>query len=320
MRILASNGRRRAFSLVELLVVIAIIGILIALLLPAVQKVREAANRVKCDNNLKQLGLALQAYHDQWGTLPSGINQPGQPRQGWMLFILPFIEQKPLYDAFDFTKNWYDTANLPVVDTPLKIVQCPSTPEPGRKDGRSGQTPFVLFEAVSDYGATTGVDPSLVTAGLATFAGPGIMPKNSTPRLADVKDGLAFTILLAESAGRPQIYRGTKLFGDPLTDRVNGGGWCRAATDFALFGSSNDGTIFPGPCAVNCTNGHDVTAYPDPIFGVAGSGETYSFHPAGANTVFGDGAVHFIKQTVDIRVYAALVTRAGGEVVEDTGF
>jgi prepilin-type processing-associated H-X9-DG protein len=142
------------------------------------------------------------------------------------------------------------------------------------------------------------------------------MPKNEArPRLADMLDGTSNTILVAESAGRPNLWRTGQLVGSPSSVRVNGGGWSRAATAFSIEGSSADGSIFPGPCAVNCTNGEDVTIYPDPYYGRDGSGAVYAFHTGGANAVFGDGSVHFIHQAVSIRVFAALVTRAGGEVV-----
>ena len=133
-------------------------------------------------------------------------------------------------------------------------------------------------------------------------------------------DGTSNTILLAESAGRPTVYRLGRAIGSPLDpsnpQRVNGGGWARAASDFDLKGSSPDGASFPGPCAVNCTNGKDVgNTYPDPVYGSNGTGETYSFHAGGANLLFGDGSVHFVSAGINIVVYAALVTRAGGEVV-----
>src|SRR5438128_9199184 len=122
---------RTAFTLIELLVVIAIIAILIALLVPAVQKVREAAARTQCLNNLKQLGLAIHNHHDTYKFFPpSATSQPFNagwaPTHGWGPFILPFIEQKPLFDQYQWTKNWFDPANQPVVTTPLAVMLCPS--------------------------------------------------------------------------------------------------------------------------------------------------------------------------------------------------
>ncbi len=305
------------FTLIELLVVIAIIGILIALLLPAVQKVREAANRTQCTNNLKQIGLALHNYHDSYGQLPSSFNTPGRPRVSFFTVTLPYLEQQAMFQQYDFTLNWYDPPNVQKTTRfRVPIAQCPSSPEPDRLDGRpdapGGWSPLV---AVTDYGATTHVGTRLQAAGLVDYAGPGMMPKNEIrPRFAGVTDGLSNTIMVAESAGRPQIYRAGKPFGTPPADRVNGGGWSRAASDFSLEGFTTDGTTFPGPCGVNCANGEDITVYPDPYYGTNGSGAVYSFHPGGANAVFGDGSVHFLHQSVSIRTLAALITRSGGEV------
>jgi prepilin-type N-terminal cleavage/methylation domain-containing protein/prepilin-type processing-associated H-X9-DG protein len=308
------NQWRAAFTLIELLVVIAIIAILIGLLLPAVQKTREAAGRIQCTNNLKQLGLALHNYHDTYQSLPSSTNLPGVPRSSAFTFLLPFFEQDNLYHGYDFSSNWFDPVNQPVSATKLPILLCPSSPNPDRLDGRpEAWSPLV---AVTDYGITTHVAQRLYLTGLVDNYGPGAMPKNEArPRLADITDGTSNTIMVAESAGRPNLWRAGRLVGVPPAIRVNGGGWSRAATAFSIEGSSADGTTFPGPCAINCTNGEDATTYPDPYYGRDGSGAIYAFHTGGANAVFGDGSVHFLHQSISIRTLAALVTRGGGEVI-----
>jgi prepilin-type N-terminal cleavage/methylation domain-containing protein/prepilin-type processing-associated H-X9-DG protein len=314
-----STAPRAAFTLIELLVVISIIGILIGLLLPAVQKVREAANRTQCTNNLKQVGLALHNFHDTNQHLPSSTNVPGLPRSSAFTFLLPYFEQDNLYKAYDFNSNWYDLVNLPVSQTKLSLLICPSSPTPDRLDGRpEAWSPLV---AITDYGIITHVAQRLYLTGLVDNYGPGAMPKNEPrPRLADITDGTSNTILVAESAGRPNLWRAGQLVGVPPAIRVNGGGWTRAATAFSIEGSSADGTIFPGPCAVNCTNGEDVTTYPDPYYGRDGSGAVYAFHTSGANALFGDGSVHFLQQSISIRTLAALVTRSGGEVISGSDF
>lgn len=200
-----------------------------------------------------------------------------------------------------------------------------------------------LFAATTDYSPTIFVDSRLANGGTindnradvaqnqpqgAQKSGPadGLMPKdyNGTvkARLADCIDGTSKTIAVAESAGRPYKWtRGKKAdnaSGVFPARRVNGGGWCRPASDFAFDGSSADGTLFGGPSAtgaVNVTNGESVetASYGGAVYGTEGTGEPYSFHSAGANHVFGDGSVRLLSSDVTIRIYAALVTRAGGE-------
>src|SRR6478752_9077575 len=121
--------RWRGFTLIELLVVIAIIAILIALLVPAVQKVRDAAARIQCANNLKQMGLALHNYHGAYQSFPTSVRPAGVtslPRVSWTIPLLPFIEQDNLRRQYDTTTNWDSAANLPLTSLPVKIFQCPS--------------------------------------------------------------------------------------------------------------------------------------------------------------------------------------------------
>lgn len=136
--------------------------------------------------------------------------------------------------------------------------------------------------------------------------------------LRDVADGLSGTILYAESAGRPFVYRKGKRFGNLPGNRVNAGGSSRPASDFWIDGSTADGALLPVLCAINCTNGDDfgATAFPHPYYGTEGTGETYAFHSGGANTAFGDGSVRLIAQSIGIRQFAQLVTRGGAEVTQ----
>jgi prepilin-type processing-associated H-X9-DG protein len=185
--------------------------------------------------------------------------------------------------------------------------------------------------APSDYSAITHVEQRLVMTGAVDSVADltGIMPKNSKPSFREVTDGLSKTILLAESAGRPFVYRQSGRVGDLPDHRVNGGGWARPASEFALDGSSEDGATFPGKCALNCTNGEDVyditggqsgsaSAFPYPApYGSNGTAEAFAFHPGGANFAFGDASVHFLNESIDIRVFARLVTRKGREVTSE---
>ncbi len=312
----------KGFTLIELLVVIAIIGMLVALLLPAVQAAREAARRTQCTNNIRQLGLAAQNFADARKHFPSSIRPAGLtplPRIAGALLVLPYLEEGNAFKQYDLSENWNEPANRPVVSSIIPTFNCPSTPDPERLDGLPEGSPWKAdIAATTDYSPTIGVDKRLKDAGLVEADGPGLLPKNQKPRIRDATDGLSHTIMYGESAGRPYLYRGGKKIGELGSHRVNGGGWCRPASDFSIDGSSYDGASFPGPCAINCTNGEDFasTSFPHPYYGSEGTGEAYSFHEAGANFVFGDGSVRLINSDIGIREFAKMVTRAGGEVVD----
>ena len=312
---------RTAFTLIELLVVIAIIAILIALLVPAVQKVREAAARLSCENNLKQIGLALHSYHGTYKHFPTNVRPvaAGGVRRSWAVDILPFIEQSAMYQRYDLSQNWSAPANLPVTSLPVPIYQCLSVPSPERLDADpdTGYTPPIV--AVRDYAGIYQVDPRLVSAGYAQAGGPGILSKTQLVRFADIADGTSNTLYLVESAARPDLWRvGQLVYSASTAHGVQGGGWPRAASELpGLAGSSADGVVPVGPCGINCTNGEDGRAqpYPNPYYGTDGTGHIYAFHIGGTNALFGDGSVRFLASSTNIGVLAALVTRAGGEPV-----
>jgi prepilin-type N-terminal cleavage/methylation domain-containing protein/prepilin-type processing-associated H-X9-DG protein len=334
--------KRHAFTLVELLVVIAIIGILIALLLPAVQAARESSRRARCINNMKQLGIAVQAFNDVHKFLPVSNRPLGlttAPRIGWAVNTLPYLEQQALFGQYDQSQNWSSatlgSGNVPnqaLCGTVLPVFWCTSAPPPAtRLDSDPQWAPtWTGFAATTDYSPTVSVDQRLVTLGLVDpypapvagstwFGAPGIMAQNSTARLDDVKDGLSSTIMIGESAGRPALYRAGKQVGNVPQHIVNGGGWMRPASDFSIDGSSYDGTSIPGPCPINCTNGDDEggpATEPYPYYVTQGTGEAYSFHPGVANFLFGDGAVHFINESISIRDFGRLVTRDQHEVIQ----
>ena len=287
-RIEAKGG----FTLIELLVVIAIIGVLIGLLLPAVQLAREAARRSQCQNNLKQVGLAIHNYFDVKKKLPSGGRPPdaASVRIGAFTNLLPFIDQKSLRDEYDTSVNWSDPLNLPVTKLRISSFECPSSPKHNylldhNPDGWDPATSSWLgIVAVGDYGASLGIDPRLEatvnsanldedpsTAGVQnpvvvssdSFATSGstitngFLPKNSSLTFADITDGLSTTIAVFESGGRPFVYRkGVQVSGDLKIAHTNGGGWARPASDILFAGSSADGTTIPG-IFVNRTNGYN---------------------------------------------------------------
>lgn len=311
---------RKAFTLIELLVVIAIIAILIGLLLPAVQKVRDSAARIQCANNLKQLGISIHAYisaHNEsfpTSTRPGGVTT--SPRISWAVATLPFLEQDNLIKNYDLTTTWSSNNNLPITKQPVKIFQCPASPEPSRLDG-DPQTGNWNIVSITDYGAITGVSPIATNVNTSGFAIPGIMEKNKTVRIADVRDGLSNTLAIVESAGRPSLYRKNIKIGSVPSVKVNGGGWCRPASDLDFISSDPTGTTYPGNCAINCTNGFDYTSYNMLPFGTEGTSQPFSFHTNSINTLMGDGSVRTINSNISVKTFAALVTRANGETIGD---
>jgi prepilin-type N-terminal cleavage/methylation domain-containing protein/prepilin-type processing-associated H-X9-DG protein len=315
---------RRGFTLVELLVVIAIIAVLIGLLLPAVQKVREAANRMACANNLKNLGLALHNYHGDHDKFPPGAVGPlgpsfpqfaGLKHHALGAYLLPYLEQQALAGQYRWDVSWFDPPNQPVVNAQLKSWQCPSAQANRIQDGSLptvAPPPGVPFDGTAtcaDYAGMGVIDAQLARIGLIDSAGgprdrsghyEGAFSINCSTRLADIRDGTSHTILIAECAGRPALWRGRKQVPNVW---LTGGPWASRNLLWGR-GATPDGTDFYGPCAVNCTNDREV----------------YSFHAGGANVVLADGSVRFLKADIGIRVFARLVTRAGGEVVSAGDF
>ncbi len=281
---------RLGFTLIELLVVIAIIAILIALLVPAVQRVREAASRTECQNNLKQLGLALHGYLDNHKVFPpSRISSPG-PRS-WTPLGLPFVEQQTVAHAWDHKIGWNAGSNLVLSQTSFKLFTCPSVP--GRDKPPSG--PIL---GPGDYGSINQVKPGFYTEwGLKVPPAEsqnGVLSRDKKTKVVQILDGLSNTIMLAEDAGRPSLWRVGKRVGSATTG--DGWGWADPDTGFSVKGTDFDGTG-DGRCIMNCSN----------------DSEAYSFHNGGINTCFADGSVHFVAQHIDAVAFAALCTRAGGD-------
>ncbi len=316
-----SPGRRAAFTLIELLVVIAIIGILLGLLLPAVQKVRETAARTQCQNNLKQIALALHDYHDAQQSLPPGYfavlpyvdgATDTAPGWGWAAFLLPYLEQGNLFARLNFTQP---VQNSPAVQTRVKVYLCPSDlPPPGAFPLPDGFGNTLCLAGPTSYAACCGSDASDTTApdGLGAFY------RNSRIRLTDITDGTSETILVGERAW------------------ANANGiWAGAVPDGVIQrGASNPcqpnipGAWYPAATLVLAhAHGNNPLVDAD---GSAGMDDFSSKHTAGSNFAFADGSVHFILSMpgdnpdgsyppLDLQ-FQALGTRAGGEVVADWGF
>jgi prepilin-type N-terminal cleavage/methylation domain-containing protein len=325
---------RRAFTLVELLVVIAIIGILVGLLLPAVQAAREAARRMSCSNNIRQVELGFQNFHSALKYFPGNLRPQatGTVRVRWATHLLPYIEMNTLFQRIDLNKNWSSVVpnadgslNFDLFGTKIPIYECPSNPEAGRVADGSPPPDTPVWQARvanGDYSGFYGVAPELFTLGFVDQTSArvncGALSRTDRLKFSSFTDGTSNTIRLVESAGRPHIYRNGRKIVDATpgsSTRVNGGGWCRPASELnVLIGTSADGVSFPGPNAINRTNGIDLgSAYPHPYFGVDGTGQAYSFHTGGIMSAFVDGSARYINSNLDIRVFARLISRDGGE-------
>jgi prepilin-type N-terminal cleavage/methylation domain-containing protein/prepilin-type processing-associated H-X9-DG protein len=312
--------RRTGFTLIELLVVIAIIAILIGLLLPAVQKVREAAARIQCANNLHQLGIALHNYHSSYDGFPPAQQDiakypgcPATPSISWVPYLMPYFEQDNLQKTYRLDRDWQDKTNDGVKpytgnavgpnQTQIKVLVCPSAPSGRVASNNRGvldyAPPNQLHRPNPFYTAypMPPSDPTFV----------GILGHNVRRRLTEVTDGSSNTILLAEDAGRNQWWVMGKFVGSqPSNFTIGGesGAWANPGSDITItgFNPANLNTNkpeTPGPCAVNCTNANEI----------------YAFHSAGANVLMGDGSVRLLKAGTDVNVVIPLVTRASGEVI-----
>ncbi len=332
-------SKPRGFTLIELLVVIAIIAVLIALLLPAVQQAREAARRSQCKNNLKQLGLAIQNYHDTARVFPPAwmaVVQP--PRLGAMslgVSLLPYMEQRGLFNRYDANALPFNgitapsaaiTANIAIISTPMPAWRCPSTP--GNTGTYSAAIPFppvtlTYTAAFGDYSVSTGVRGNFSTLAYASFpggggggnrngalvaSGAGAGTTGSVTSMSNIKDGTSNTFLLGERVSGTTIYdaKGLPQALPASVTGQNAGGWGDFLTgEHWLQGCGYDGLIAGcaagGPCSINCTNGRG--------FGY------YAFHTGGCHFLMADGAVRFVNKSIAAFTFAGLITSDKKEVI-----
>jgi prepilin-type N-terminal cleavage/methylation domain-containing protein/prepilin-type processing-associated H-X9-DG protein len=288
---------RRGFSLVELVVVTAIISVLVALLLPAVQKVRAAADRVQCGNNLKQLGLALHAYHDANVSLPPGVTseKPGElyPRMSWMTRLLPYLEQGTLWKA---TLGAYAYEPSPYVNPPhvglampVRVFACPADP----RMFEPHDTFLDLRVASTSY---------LGVLGTAYGSTDGVLFVDSRVRWRDITDGMSNTAMVGERPPSLDFWFGWWYAGYGQAGTGSG--------DMVLGARERNSGIDPvRDCPAGPYHFQDGRLEePCDVF------HFWSMHPDGGYFLFADGSVHFLNYSAD-RLLPALATRAGGEPV-----
>ncbi len=314
-----SVGTRRGFTLVELLVVIAIIGVLVALLLPAVQSAREAARRVQCTNNLRQMAVATLNYEQSKKELPPiyaqlpGNNPPKTAfdAHGPHIYILPYMEQQAIHAAYDFDFGWLQAPNKKAVDQDIAAFICPSAPAPLE---RRKERPNWFAGGYSDYGVNGRVSPcavGVVTSGgvkprpdwqgfftgapqYANFdsqcnGGVDLEGQTGKTVLEQVTDGLSNTILWAPDAGRPDHWEDGQR--NDLGDPASGSRWADPNNEWWS---------------------HDICA--NTLMNCNNENENYSFHIGGGMYAFGDASVQFLSQDMDLDVQASLLTRAGDDL------
>lgn len=306
-----SKSRRSGFTLVELLVVIAIIGILVALLLPAVQAARESARRTQCNNNLKQIGLAMQNHHDTYLALPAGMGPSGCCWGTWQVLILQFVEQRDLYDLYqnwggnDATGPRYSSApnTTNVTNRRLQAFTCPSD-QPNAPFGGLTNHNYAANWGNTDYGQTANLNGVLFGQAPFGISKNPVDQKFKGRNFSWVTDGLSNTMIVAEVLqGQGSDLRGFTWWGDasgfttylapnsPLPDRIYTAGYCNNMPRQNL------------PCAVS--GGSTPTMF-----------ASRSRHPGGVQVAMADGSARFVTTMVDISIWRAMSTAQGGDVVE----
>jgi prepilin-type N-terminal cleavage/methylation domain-containing protein/prepilin-type processing-associated H-X9-DG protein len=327
---LRSQARRlrAAFTLVELLVVIAIIGVLVALLLPAVQTAREASRRTACANNIKQIAMGMQMHHDVFGRLPTGGDANSGVRYviGWPAHIFPFIEQKALRDQIDgLTPNallivmpWRLLAAPHLGDSPMytssiSVFRCPSS-ELGKKspDAWNTATPDInaLNQAALHYRANGGSATSDLLQGNqsrhAWWVRSGVIYPKSAVRFADITDGTTNTLLVGETSSA---------FGRPLFSRSWGSiqPWTWGYYNYPAQSNPHDENL--GWLMID----HKAVTYPIGYTGSFFTNETpfTSTHPNGVNMALVDGSTRFMTKNTPLAVLQAMATRGDGETFNE---
>jgi prepilin-type N-terminal cleavage/methylation domain-containing protein/prepilin-type processing-associated H-X9-DG protein len=300
------NLRRRAFSLVELLVVISIIGVLIALLLPAIQAAREAARLSSCKNNLRQLALGLHGYESAIGKLPSGYeyaaNPDGNARgYSWSARLLPYIEQRALYDRISFAKPVFDVANAAARQQHIQLLLCPTDDVSPAGFVEMGDERYAMACYVANFGTPDLDEDQAQQRGEANSLGPfhgawGPFYRNSSTRLREITDGLSQTLMIGERQNGPFRLEGAH--GPHFAYETT---WAGAVRDI------DEPTDDHGHMALFQT-GHTPNALESDDRDVSAS------HDGVAQFLMCDGSVHAVSENVDLEVYRALGTMNQAEI------
>lgn len=351
---LRMNRRAPAFTLVELLVVIAIIAVLIALLLPAVQKVREAAKRAECSNNMRQLALANLNYESANKTFPFGSlrlgTTNGQVGGGlqhgyvdtwpyavvWHALILPYTEQTNLAGIYNYNANWSDAVNNPAIAVQVKIFNCPSTPLQPRVDTTMMEMPVTESGpdpgapgAVCDYWGVDETDPRLIVPNSTYFTATQVANANTAvaagmPPNADFIYPMFWGILRRGRLGPCRISDITDGTSNTILFLESAGRPNQYMTGQKLIGS-----LDPGEARWADPNGNIKLKGSNPVTGTTSGtlsqntcsmncdniNETYSFHTSGCNFAFGDGSVRFLSSNLPVGILGQLGTASGGEII-----
>ena len=306
---------RRAFTLIELLVVIAIIGVLVSLLLPAVQQAREAARRAQCKNNLKQFGLALHNYHEAHQTFPPGTTTSiGGLDASWRALLIPFLDQSNVYLTLDFTKTVSVSPNLAIRRTRLAIMQCPSDPK--------------YYEsadyAPTNYHACLG-EASVFTNGHAsTSGGEGTFWQNSSVQFKHITDGTSNTMVFSEARIRDPLglRYGTSGIPGTFNNCILGNGANPSVSVTSFNGNPDRGyTWLLG--TIRAFTYTTLLRPNDTFFNdheCAGASTQYaggarSLHTGGVHITLADGSVRFISDSIHVPTWKALGSRSKGEVL-----
>lgn len=323
---------RRAFTLIELLVAIAILAVLLGLLLPAVQKAREAANRLHCQNNLKQIGIALHLYADNYGSLPSGYvyqgsaaaanpvgpgnpksqridrlpprppgtpPQPNSPGWGWAALILDNLEQGNLARQINYSLPVEAVGNLPARTMPLPIYTCPSDTNTGVFAIQNEQNATLATAATNSYAACFGAGGLLNSQ---PDNGNGVFYRNSATRFTDITDGTSNTLAIGE---RPALFAQGPWAG------VVTGGTIRTTPGAPVYSSIIE--LAPGMVLARIGPHTLNSLYSEPYDFFSPHGQVLQF-------LFADGSVHGLSISMDLTVLQALATISGGEVVDGSAF